>query len=87
MALGAVAEWRLATSSLNGAPAKPACFVGRRDARKQSEECLKRRSERSGLCGEEVMRMGDGRWAKALRFLTCLLIILVVMVYISPKAC
>ena len=52
MALGAVAEWRLATPLRKG-----------------------------------VMRMGDGRWAKALRFLTCLLIILVVMVYISPKAC
>ena len=33
------------------------------------------------------MLMGHGRGAKALRFLVCLLIILVVMVYISPKAC
>ena len=32
--------------------------------------------------------MGNGRWAKALRFLVCFIIILVVMmVYISPKAC
>ncbi len=31
--------------------------------------------------------MGNGRWAKALRFVVCLVIILAMMVYISPKAC
>ena len=31
--------------------------------------------------------MGDGRGAKALRFLVCLIIILAVMIYIAPKAC
>ena len=31
--------------------------------------------------------MGNGRWAKALRFAVCFIIVLVIMVYISPKAC
>ena len=31
--------------------------------------------------------MGDGRGAKALRFLICLLGLLAVMAYIAPKAC
>ena len=35
----------------------------------------------------EVMRMGDGRRASALRFTVCFLMILAVMIYISPKAC
>ena len=29
--------------------------------------------------------MGNGRWAKALRFLVCFIIILAVMIYISQK--
>ncbi len=33
------------------------------------------------------MLMENGRWAKALRFAVCFIIILAVMVYISPKAC
>ena len=33
-----------------------------------------------------VMLMENGRWAKALRFAVCFIIILAVMVYISPKA-
>lgn len=35
----------------------------------------------------EVMLMGDGRGPKALRFAVCLVVILAVMIYISPKAC
>lgn len=35
----------------------------------------------------EVMRMGNGRRAKALRFAVCFLMILAIMIYISPKAC
>ena len=35
----------------------------------------------------EVMPMGNGRWAKVLRFLVCFIIIFLMMVYISPKAC
>lgn len=31
--------------------------------------------------------MGNGRWAKALRLLVCLTITVLVLVYISPKAC
>lgn len=31
--------------------------------------------------------MGNGRWAKALRFAVCLIVILAVMIYIAPKAC
>ena len=31
--------------------------------------------------------MGDGRGAKALRFLVCLFMILAIMAYIAPKAC
>lgn len=31
--------------------------------------------------------MGNGRWAKAFRYVVCFIIILWVMVYISPKAC
>jgi hypothetical protein len=31
--------------------------------------------------------MGNGRGAKALRFVVCFIIILAVMVYIGPKAC
>ena len=31
--------------------------------------------------------MGNGRWMKILRFVVCFAIILVVMLYISPKAC
>lgn len=31
--------------------------------------------------------MGKGRWAKALRFVVCFIIILWLMIYISPKAC
>lgn len=31
--------------------------------------------------------MGDGRWTKVLRFVVCFLIIFLMMVYISPKAC
>ena len=31
--------------------------------------------------------MGCRRWARALRFAVCFIVILVVMVYISPKAC
>ncbi len=33
----------------------------------------------------EVRLMGDGQRAKALRFLICFIIVLVIMVYISPK--
>lgn len=33
------------------------------------------------------MQMGNGRWAKALRFLVCLTITFWVLAYISPKAC
>lgn len=29
--------------------------------------------------------MGDGRWAKVLRFLICFIIVLAIMIYISPK--
>ena len=36
---------------------------------------------------EGVERMGNGRWAKVLRFLLCFIMILAVMIYISPKAC
>lgn len=35
----------------------------------------------------EVVPMGNGRWAKALRFVVCFIIILWLMIYISPKAC
>lgn len=35
----------------------------------------------------EVKPMGNGRRARALRFLVCFIVILVVMVYISPKSC
>ena len=28
--------------------------------------------------------MGDGRWAKALRFLVCFIIVLAIMIHISP---
>lgn len=31
--------------------------------------------------------MGHRRWAKALRFLMCFIIVLAIMMYISPKAC
>jgi hypothetical protein len=31
--------------------------------------------------------MGHGRWAKVLRFLVCLLITMLVMIYTAPKAC
>ena len=31
--------------------------------------------------------MGNARWAKALRFVVCFIVILMVMIYISPKAC
>ncbi len=31
--------------------------------------------------------MGYGRWVKTLRFVVCFIIVLVVMIYISPKAC
>ena len=52
MALGAVAEWRLATS-------------------------LRR----------EVMRMGNGGGARALRFTVVFLAVLGLLVYISPNVC
>ena len=32
----------------------------------------------------EVRPMGDGRWAKALRFLVCFIIVLAIMIHISP---
>lgn len=49
----------------------------------------KAETKASGLCPDEkgVRLMGNGRWAKALRFLVCFLIALAVMMYISPKAC
>ena len=50
-------------------------------------KCPEGRFERSGLCGEEVMRMGDGRWTKVLRFVVCFILTLLVMIYITPKAC
>lgn len=31
--------------------------------------------------------MGDGPGAKALRFLICLLVVILILVYMSPKAC
>ena len=31
--------------------------------------------------------MGDGRWAKVLRFVVCFILTLLVMIYITPKAC
>ena len=68
-------------------PSKAFGFAGRRDARKQCEKCPEGRFERSGLCGEEVMRMGDGRWTKVLRFVVCFILTLLVMIYITPKAC
>ncbi len=34
-----------------------------------------------------VMLMGNGRGAKALRFLVCFIITFLVLIYISPKAC
>ena len=33
------------------------------------------------------MLMGNARWVKALRFVVCFIVILMVMIYISPKAC
>ena len=33
------------------------------------------------------MRMGNGRWAKVLRFAVCFVIIVLMMLYIAPKAC
>ncbi len=33
----------------------------------------------------EVMLMGNGRGAKALRFVVCFVVILAIMIYISPK--
>ena len=36
---------------------------------------------------EEVMPMGNGRGASGLRCVVCLVLTLVVMLYISPKAC
>ena len=35
----------------------------------------------------EVRPMGNGRWTKVLRFVVCFIIIFLMMVYISPKAC
>ena len=35
----------------------------------------------------EVMRMGDGRWAKALRFVVVFLAVVWLLVYIGPKVC
>lgn len=35
----------------------------------------------------EVMRMGNGRWAKALRCVVVFLAVLWLLVYIGPKAC
>ena len=34
-----------------------------------------------------VMPMGNGRGAKALRFLVCFIITFLVLIYISPKVC
>ena len=39
-----------------------------------------RRKRVRGACAEEVMRMGDGRWAKALRFLVWFIIVLFLMI-------
>lgn len=36
---------------------------------------------------EEVVRMGNGRWVKTLRFVVCVLITILVMVLTAPKAC
>ncbi|MSA85359.1 hypothetical protein GKD75_21545 [Odoribacter splanchnicus] len=35
----------------------------------------------------EVMRMGDGRWARALRCVVVFLAVLWLLVYIGPNAC
>lgn len=35
----------------------------------------------------KVVLMGDGRWAKVLRFVVCVLIILWMLAYTSLKAC
>lgn len=35
----------------------------------------------------EVVLMGNGRWAKALRFLVCAVITILVMLLTTPKAC
>ncbi len=34
-----------------------------------------------------VLRMGKERWKVILRFVVCFLIIFLMMIYISPKAC
>lgn len=35
----------------------------------------------------EVVRMGNGRWAQALRYIVCFIIALLVMIATAQKAC
>lgn len=39
------------------------------------------------LCRKGVMRMGNNRGTKALRFTICLVIVLAVAIALAPKAC
>ena len=69
-------------------PSKAVAFW-RGGARQRKKEYPYRCSDWSGLCDDEreVVRMGNGRGAKVLRFVVCAVITALVMLLTAPKAC
>lgn len=59
--------------------------VGRRSTAKRMS-FRHRRKRMSAACAEEVMLMGNGRWAKALRIVVWFIIVLMMMTATAPKA-